>query len=142
MFHQPTSSSHIQKTLTRTAARIAVLSLLAAFLFLGGLAYANLDSGRAIPTGQESTIPIGVETQMPSLFPTKPVSADLDALETQRTPTKPVRYVPAEEGARAIPMTVDALQIASIATHLAPTDSQFVPTAYGVPTIPYFVDAK
>ena len=116
--------------------------MLAAFLFLGGLAYANLESSKAIPTGQEGTIPIGAETQMPSLFPTKPVSADVDALDTLRIPTKPVRYVPAEADARAIPTSIEPYQVASIATHLMPTETQLYQGAYAIPYIPYVLDGK
>lgn len=136
MFHS--SSSQIHKTLARTAARIAVFSFLAAFLFLAGLAYANLDGQRSVPAGQESVVPIRAETQMPSGVPTKPMKATTDTL---RVPVKPVRYFPAVDGDQAIPTLSEPVQIAGISAYLVPTDSQ-QQGAYAIPQMPSLLSGK
>ena len=139
MFHHPISSSHIQKTLTRTAARIAVLSLFAAFLFLAGLAYADLMSPDTAPAGQDSHIPIRNEESVPDPFAKKPVNLVPDPANFAK---KPVRFFPGPDSDQAVPANAAPVQIAALSTDLVQTDSGLQSGLYTDPSLLSLLSGK
>lgn len=122
----------------RRAARAALFALMAAFLFLAGLAYADHASPKMVPVNQESRIPIRNEESSPSLFPTKPVNIEAGL---ERFVKKPVRFFPGDESDWAIPTAVDGIQIAGVSSALVQTDrQQQVP--YSIPQLPTLFTSK
>jgi hypothetical protein len=114
----------------RRAPRIALFFCLAAFLFLAGAAYADLSGTKTIPTGQDSVLPIRDEESAPNLSPVIPIKTDESDARFQPIP---IRHFPAVEGDQAMP--AESARLASIATHLLPTNAQQQFTGSQVPAL-------